>query len=94
MRAFPGRWIGRGGPVNWPARSPDLSYLDFFLWGLMKSLTYASPVDSNEALVARIAVVAGEIREMPGVFANVQHSLCQRCETCIYADGCFFEQFL
>lgn len=27
---FNDRWIGRGGPVNWPARSPDLSSLDFF----------------------------------------------------------------
>ncbi|GFU01871.1 uncharacterized protein TNCV_1523691 [Trichonephila clavipes] len=33
------------------------------------------PVDSDEALVARIAVVAGDIREMPGVFANVRQSL-------------------
>ena len=24
-------WIGRGGPVAWPARSPDLTPLDFFL---------------------------------------------------------------
>ncbi|GFW43500.1 hypothetical protein TNCV_4768531 [Trichonephila clavipes] len=44
----------------------------------MKSLVYGSPVDSDEALVARIAVVAGEIREMPGVFANVRHSLRRR----------------
>jgi len=26
---FPGRWIGRDGPHNWPARSPDLSPLDY-----------------------------------------------------------------
>ncbi|GFY28735.1 uncharacterized protein TNCV_3441021 [Trichonephila clavipes] len=59
--AFPGRWIGRGGPVNWPALPSNLSCLDFFLWGHMKSLVFASPVDSDEALVARIAVVAGGI---------------------------------
>ncbi|GFW13786.1 hypothetical protein TNCV_1670021 [Trichonephila clavipes] len=35
----------------------------------MKSLVYASPVDFDEALVARIAVGAGDIREMPVVFA-------------------------
>ena len=23
---FPGRWIGRGGPHNWPARSPELCH--------------------------------------------------------------------
>ena len=33
---FPGRWIGREGPHNWPARSPDLSPLDYCVWGLTK----------------------------------------------------------
>lgn len=27
---FPEKWIGRGSRVNWPARSPDLTPLDFF----------------------------------------------------------------
>lgn len=27
---YPERWIGRRGPVEWPARSPDLNPLDFF----------------------------------------------------------------
>jgi len=35
---FPGRWIGRGGPVSWCPRSPDLSSLDFFLWGYLKNI--------------------------------------------------------
>jgi hypothetical protein len=30
---FRNRWIGRRGPIEWAARSPDLSPLDFFLWG-------------------------------------------------------------
>ena len=29
---FPDRWLGRRGPIEWPARSPDLTPLDFFLW--------------------------------------------------------------
>ncbi|GFT97377.1 hypothetical protein TNCV_4838111 [Trichonephila clavipes] len=44
----------------------------------MKSLVYESPVDSDEALVPRIAVVAGDIWEIPGVFANVRQSLRRR----------------
>ncbi|CAK1601563.1 unnamed protein product [Parnassius mnemosyne] len=28
---FPGRWIGRLGPILWPPRSPDLNPLDFFI---------------------------------------------------------------
>ena len=30
---FPNGWIGRGGPVQWPPRSPDLTPMDFFIWG-------------------------------------------------------------
>ena len=26
---FSGHWIGRGGPIPWPARAPDLSRLDY-----------------------------------------------------------------
>ncbi|XP_050307733.1 uncharacterized protein LOC126744391 isoform X2 [Anthonomus grandis grandis] len=39
-RTFPGRWIGRRGAIEWPPRSPDLSPLDFFLWGHLKSKVY------------------------------------------------------
>ena len=27
------KWVGRGGPVAWPNRSPDLTSPDYFLWG-------------------------------------------------------------
>jgi len=29
---FPRAWIGLNGPIAWPARSPDLTPLDIFLW--------------------------------------------------------------
>jgi hypothetical protein len=28
---FPGRWVGRDGPIPWPPRSPDITPLDFYL---------------------------------------------------------------
>jgi hypothetical protein len=31
-RRYPDSWIGRGGPINWSASSPDLTPLDYFLW--------------------------------------------------------------
>ncbi|KAJ4441977.1 hypothetical protein ANN_11841 [Periplaneta americana] len=37
---FPGRWIGRGGPTRWPPRSPDITPLDFLLWGYVKNKVY------------------------------------------------------
>jgi hypothetical protein len=38
---FPDRWLGRGGPVSWPAWpawSPDLNPLVFFLWDTWEKL--------------------------------------------------------
>ncbi|GFV53203.1 hypothetical protein TNCV_1065621 [Trichonephila clavipes] len=35
---FGDRLISRFGPVNWPPRSCDLTPLDYFLWGYVKSL--------------------------------------------------------
>ena len=32
--AYPNRWIGRGSLIHWPPRSPDLTPLDFCLWGM------------------------------------------------------------
>ena len=41
---FPNRWIGRGGPTLWPPRSPDITSLDFFLWGYVKDKVFSTPV--------------------------------------------------
>ncbi|KAJ8950242.1 hypothetical protein NQ318_006216, partial [Aromia moschata] len=29
-------WIGKNGPIHWPAKSHDLNPVDFFLWGTLK----------------------------------------------------------
>ena len=31
-------FISRGGPTAWPHRSPDLTPLEFFAWGLLRTL--------------------------------------------------------
>lgn len=36
---FPNKWIGRRGAIEWPARSPDLTPLDFF-YGDISRLKY------------------------------------------------------
>ena len=49
---FPGK--SRRGDMNWPARSPDLTPLDFWLWGDIKSKVYATPIPNLEELRRRI----------------------------------------
>jgi len=90
---FP-QWIGRGGPVAWPPRSPDLTPLDFFLWGAMKAKVYASIVNSREELLQRIQAVANEIRTTPGVLKRSTQSVGHRAMACIQNHGGHFEQML
>jgi hypothetical protein len=51
---YPGRWIGLGGPIAWPPQSPDLTPMDFFLWGHLMEQVYAVPPKIIEDLVARL----------------------------------------
>jgi len=56
---FPNRWIVRGITINWPPRPPDLTPLDFCLWGLMKSEVYRKKVYTrDEVLVNMLDVIA------------------------------------
>lgn len=93
-RTFPNRWIGRGGPIRWPARSPDLTPLDFFLWGTMKQIVYSSPVENEMDLVARVAEAAAIIREDRTVFERVRRSMIDRFRLCNRVEGRHFEQLL
>lgn len=43
LDVFPRLWIVQGGPIVCPPRSPELSYLDFYFWGRLKSIIYATP---------------------------------------------------
>ena len=36
------KWIGRGGPVACPPRSPDLTSPHYFLWGFVKECVMRS----------------------------------------------------
>ena len=39
---FPGSWIECRGLIESPARSPDLTPLDFFLWRVLKNADYGN----------------------------------------------------
>lgn len=92
--AFGEQWIGRGGPVPWPPRSPDLNPLDYFFWGRIKQLVYCTPVENEEDLVARIAAAAAAIQDDADVFGRVRESMIKRCRACNLAEGRHFEQLL
>ncbi|GFU19589.1 uncharacterized protein TNCV_21621 [Trichonephila clavipes] len=56
------RLISRFGPVNWPPRSCDLTPLDYFLWGYVKSWVYADKPQTLDHLKDNICRVIADIR--------------------------------
>ncbi|GFY15213.1 putative transposable element [Trichonephila clavipes] len=59
---FGDRLISRFGPVNWPPKSCDLTLLDYFLWGYVKSLVYADKPQTLDHLEDNILRVIADIR--------------------------------
>jgi hypothetical protein len=62
------QWIGRGGKVSWPPRSPDLTPL------------YYSPVESEVDLIGRILAAAAIIQEKSNL--NMCANRCQHDLQC------------
>lgn len=89
---FAGQWMGRRGSVEWPARSPDLSPLDFFLWGHLKSKIYATECDSLEELRQRIIDECRRIT--PEMLENVRQKFEQNLYNCMEVGGAHFEHLL
>lgn len=76
----------------WPPRSPDLSPLDFFLWGYVKDQVFATePIDIND-MKNRITSACASIR--PEVLRRVTQSVRERFMFCIAVEGKHFEHYL
>lgn len=88
---FPQKWIGRGGPIPWPPRSPDLNPLDFFLWGFMKERVYATDVNTIDELRHRINAATEHIRPR---FPRLLMNWIRRAQLCVEMQGQHFENFL
>ena len=65
---FPNKVISRRGNIDWPPRSPDLSPLDYFAWGYLKSKVYQNNPTNLTQLKQNIR------SEM----AAISRAMCQR----------------
>ena len=91
---FPNKWIGRGGAVSWPPRLPDLTPMDFYFWGHLKSMVFTAPYPTDiEDLKQRI-VNSVQVLRCPLTLQNVRRSFSKRVELCIANNGGLFEHVL
>lgn len=89
---FPNRWIGRSGPITWPPRSPDLSPLDFYLWGYLKEAVYKRKPQDIEQLKL---FICEEVKSITGdTLARVFDDFTARIDSCLVAEGEQFEHLL
>ena len=90
---FPNMWIGRGGGEwrVWPPRSPDLTPLDFYLWGYVKQVVYSVKVRDVYHLMDGIEEAVATIT--PEVLADVWRELDYRLDVCRGINGGHIELF-
>ncbi len=86
-KKFPNRWIGRRGPFDWPARSPDLTPCDFFLWGYLKDIVFQTPPTTIVELRERIEEACEEVTEE--MCRKACRSVIHRFRDCLNRDGHF-----
>jgi hypothetical protein len=86
---FPDKWIGRGVPIAWLPRSPDLTAMKYFLWGHLKTVVYSLKPRSLDKLKVRITNAIPEICEQQ--LRNVFNELEYRFELCVLNDGGYVE---
>lgn len=90
---YPNRWIGIGSPIHeFPARSPDLTKLDFFLWGAVKEKVYSqrptTPEDMKERIVAAFQAITRQTLD------DVETSFRHRVQMCIGQNGQLMEHLM
>lgn len=89
---YPEKWIGRGGPVPWPPRSPDLTSPDFFLWGYVKDVVFRNPPTTREDMKDRIREAC---RAIPlAVLEATVRNFEKRVNLCIRENGRHFEHLM
>lgn len=90
---FENRWIGTYGIIQWPPRSPDLTPLDYFLWGHLKTVVYADPPTSLMDLKNKINAACIRLTEEQ-ISSATNREFLRRAESCFIHNGEQFEQFI
>lgn len=90
---FPGRWIGRGGPLQWPPRSPDLTPPDFWLWSVMEDRIYGGKPKTMLELREAIFEAFFHIRSNGSICERVCRSVVQRMKEVLQQGGSHLQHF-
>jgi len=89
---FPERLISIRGNLEWPARSPDLTPCDFFLWSFLKSRVYVNRPRTLQDLKTNIQEEIANIT--PAMLARVMTNARNRFTQCMENGGCHLSDLI
>jgi hypothetical protein len=84
---FPNCWVGKFGPVPWPARSPDLTTCDNALWGIVKAHVLAGnavTVNDIKVLVREAFVTINDDKQL---LRKMSDRTWRRLQLCVDKNG-------
>jgi len=84
-------WMGRYGSISWPARSPELNLLDFFLWGHCKAIICRKFSEDVEDLNNKLHYAFWSTDD--NILEKAQTNLLRRMRSCVTMNGGHFEHF-
>lgn len=87
-------WIGKNGTIAWPPRCPDLTPLDFFLWGYLKNRVYKNRSRNIDEIKQKIREEINLLNTKPEIFSRLQRHIRKRYRMCINQNGNHIEQLL
>lgn len=86
-------WIGRRGPIEWPARSCDLTPMDFSVWGIVRDLVYLhNAFEDVETL--KVMIEEAFLTFTPELCSKICRSFQKRLELCTENGGHQFEHLM
>ena len=80
---FGPRVIALHNSMEWPARSPDMTPCDFFLWGYIKSRVFARPPNDIMGLRQAIIDEFANLQNRPDIIIRSVRAMQTRAEKCI-----------
>lgn len=84
---FDQRLVALGTRVEWPPRSPDLTPMDFFLWGHIKSKIFVTPPQNIAELRQRINQAINNLRGNRNFVLNAVRKMARRAGACVANGG-------